>query len=62
MSSKSSMNYRVIGLMSGTSLDGLDIAFCEFQFESGKWKFEIICAETISYSESWTQKLSWQEH
>jgi anhydro-N-acetylmuramic acid kinase len=44
-------HYNVLGLMSGTSLDGLDIACCEFSKESGYWKFTIPCAETIPYDE-----------
>ncbi len=40
---------RGIGLMSGTSLDGLDIAYCSFKIKDGKIKHEIICAETIKY-------------
>jgi len=35
--------------MSGTSLDGLDIAHCEFNSRDGKWSARIIQAETISY-------------
>ncbi|MFN8231720.1 MAG: anhydro-N-acetylmuramic acid kinase [Bacteroidia bacterium] len=38
-----------IGVMSGTSLDGLDIAYCKFSTKNGKIKHEIICAETIKY-------------
>lgn len=36
--------------MSGTSLDGLDICFVKFE-KKHSWSFEIIKAETISYSE-----------
>ena len=43
--------------MSGTSLDGLDIASCEFTFETD-WKFKILYSETIEYSEIWKSKLS----
>jgi len=42
--------YRVVGLMSGTSLDGVDIALCRFEKRNGKWKFGIEAAETIPYS------------
>lgn len=39
--------------MSGTSLDGLDIAFCEFsETQEGKWQFAIVKAETIEYEAS----------
>ena len=52
------MEYRVIGLMSGTSIDGLDIAFCRFKLIDGKWEFTIINAETISYSDKWLLDLN----
>src|SRR5262245_61972859 len=51
------MVYRVIGLMSGSSLDGLDIAFVEFHENGGKWKYEILEAECYPYPEEWTKKL-----
>ena len=53
----SSSQYNVIGLMSGTSLDGVDIAFCRFDHLNNKWKAEIVCAETIPYPEAWKKKL-----
>jgi anhydro-N-acetylmuramic acid kinase len=44
--------------MSGTSLDGLDIAACEFTRDNNCWNFNILRAETISYSDDWTTRLS----
>jgi anhydro-N-acetylmuramic acid kinase len=51
------MVYRVIGLMSGSSLDGLDIAFAEFQEISGKWSFEIKAVACYTYDENWIHEL-----
>lgn len=50
------MKALAIGLMSGTSLDGLDICLAEFE-KQDKWSFQILKAETIPYSEDWEQKL-----
>jgi anhydro-N-acetylmuramic acid kinase len=52
------VKYKLIGLMSGTSLDGLDIAFCTFSFSAGKWDFSIDAAETIPYSVQWKSRLA----
>lgn len=57
MTNFSTQIYNVIGLMSGTSLDGLDIAFCRFAVDKNTWNFEIIKAETKAYSEEWKDKL-----
>ena len=43
--------------MSGTSLDGLDLAYCEFDLVNGKWSFEIVYGETIPYSDEWKNSL-----
>lgn len=49
-------HYNVIGVMSGTSLDGIDIAHCTFTYQ-GQWNFEILVAETYDYPLIWVEKL-----
>ena len=48
--------YFAIGLMSGTSLDGLDICYAQFQ-NITNWEFEILKTETIPYSPEWKNRL-----
>ncbi|MCD4834685.1 MAG: anhydro-N-acetylmuramic acid kinase [Bacteroidales bacterium] len=50
-------SYQVIGVMSGTSLDGLDIVLCKFVFNNN-WEFEILESETIEYNAYWKENLS----
>jgi len=52
------MIYSVIGIMSGSSLDGLDIAFTEFTETGGKWSYDIIKAACLPYNDDWKQRLS----
>lgn len=49
--------YNVIGVMSGTSLDGVDLAHIEFRLDNDTWTFEIIESETIGYSQKWINNL-----
>ena len=45
--------YNVIGVMSGTSLDGIDLAAITFTLENQQWQFQIQQCETVPYSEEW---------
>lgn len=51
------MNYSAIGLMSGSSLDGLDMILASFSETNGQWDYEISASELASYSASWKEKL-----
>lgn len=52
------MIFHAIGLMSGTSVDGLDICYASFEKNSvGKWNHHILHAETLPYSDVWEGKL-----
>ncbi len=59
------MVYKVIGLMSGSSLDGLDIAFVHLQEKAStaknalkKWEYSFVHTATYPYSEEWRQRLA----
>ena len=49
-------NWYVIGLMSGTSLDGIDLVFAKFTKDQ-VYSFEILKKESIDYSEKWKNML-----
>src|SRR5690349_18484841 len=49
--------YKVVGIMSGTSLDGVDLALCTFEKQGQEWKYRIHCAETVAYSSLQRKKL-----
>jgi len=49
--------FNIIGVMSGTSLDGIDLAHLKFEIINGKWNFQILECETIGYSQKWIDQL-----
>src|SRR4051812_4421391 len=57
MANTNGQTYNVIGLMSGTSLDGLDFAFCRFTVDNNKWSYEILNGETVAYTAEWKERL-----
>ncbi len=52
-----SNTYKVIGLMSGTSLDALDIAYCHLKIQEGIWSFYIHKTKSIEYKEDFKTNL-----
>lgn len=49
--------YRTVGLMSGSSLDGVDMVCCDLSKKGEMWKYHMLAAETIPYPENWQKRL-----
>ncbi|WP_179376796.1 anhydro-N-acetylmuramic acid kinase [Winogradskyella wichelsiae] len=49
--------YNIIAVMSGTSLDGIDIIYASYDIDK-KWSFKIDFAETVKYPKNWKTTLS----
>jgi anhydro-N-acetylmuramic acid kinase len=54
----SDKKYTVVGVMSGTSLDGLDLVLCEFRKDDLNWSFEVVKGATVEYTSEWKEKLA----
>ena len=44
--------FNIIGIMSGTSLDGIDIVYVNFKLDQ-YWKYELIHVNTYKYEKKW---------
>ncbi len=49
--------YTAIGVMSGSSLDGIDLALCRFRVNGGEWTFNILDARTDPYPDDLRARL-----
>jgi anhydro-N-acetylmuramic acid kinase len=47
----------IIGLMSGTSLDGLDVALCRIEGHGTDTQIELLAFSTVDYDEGYKQKI-----
>lgn len=50
--------YSVIGIMSGSSMDGVDLAHCKITSDNGHYTYSIEESETFEYDEVWRLRLS----
>ena len=49
-------SYHIIGVMSGTSLDGVDLCYVNFRLKKN-WDYNILNTITYNYSEEWKNRL-----
>ena len=52
----------IIGLMSGTSLDGLDVALCAFTGAGTRTRTEVLQFETVPYDEHFKSEITWSNN
>lgn len=51
-------SYHVLGIMSGTSRDGIDLAQIKFDYTNCAWRYSFGGTETLAYSNYWKQTLA----
>src|SRR5580704_12759598 len=50
-------SYKVIGMMCGSSMDGVDLAYCHIEEDKGKWNYKIEVAECVPFPQKWKLRL-----
>lgn len=50
-------NYNVVGVMSGTSLDGVDLAHTRLANSGSRWRYQLLGCETVAYGDLWVDQL-----
>ncbi len=50
--------FKAIGIMSGTSLDGLDLAYCQYYYHKSSWSFDLLHTTTVRFPDELITKLS----
>ena len=55
-------NFTLIGIMSGTSLDGIDITLTNYTLEDNQWDFQFVVGKTYHYSEEIINQLRKATH
>lgn len=48
---------RAIGVMSGSSLDGIDLALCSFERGDERWAYRLEAATTVAFDAGWHERL-----
>ena len=48
--------YTILGVMSGTSLDGVDFAYIKFT-KKESWEYELLDCKTVAYEDNWVIRL-----
>lgn len=51
------MLYRVLGIMSGSSMDGLDMVYCLIEENAGEWSYQIEHGECMAFDPEWKNRL-----
>ncbi len=51
-------NYNVVGIMSGTSLDGIDLAHTTLTHDGNSYNFKLHECETVKYPREWCKRLA----
>ncbi|SMO53272.1 anhydro-N-acetylmuramic acid kinase [Saccharicrinis carchari] len=55
---KEEYTYKAVGVMSGTSLDGLDLVLCEFTCQQGAWHYAFLKGTTVLYPDKMKNELA----